>query len=267
MQQGMELERQGLDTGYYSEHGRAGARWLGSAWKGLGYSEDVSQDQLVGLILEHKTASGDPVHKIHGRTTVFGLEIDVSAPKSFSDVQTIAESPIQLKMMEIWNRVLADGVARMERDYIRTRDGSGEQRHHMQTGGLAVRAYTHFLSRAQDPQLHGHLLMPNMAQELETGQWKATDTDYLYRNAKALGHWIQARLRDLSEQELGIEWGPVRNGTAEIVGVPEEYLKATSQRSQTIREKTAALAENGFRADLHIRDEIAMETRRDKVWI
>jgi conjugative relaxase-like TrwC/TraI family protein len=267
MQQGIEIERERLDTGYYSEHGRAGARWLGSAWQGLGYSEDVSQDQLVGLILEHATASGDPVHRIHGRTTVFGLEVDLSAPKSFSDAYAIAEPAVQRRLMELWNEAVADTVARMEREYIRTRDGSGELRHHMLTGGVAVRAYTHFTSRDQDPQVHAHLLMPNMAQEVETGEWKAIDTDYLYRNAKALGHWFQARLRDLTERELGVEWGEVRNGTAEMVGMPDEYLKATSQRSQTIREKTAALAESGIRADLHMRDEIAMETRRDKVWI
>jgi conjugative relaxase-like TrwC/TraI family protein len=259
---GVERERE--LTGYFSEHGKAGARWLGSAAAGLGFREGVSDERLEGLILEHRAANGEEIHRMHGRMEIVGLEVDISAPKSFSDLYAIGDEWQRRRLMEVWNEAVSDMVSRMERDYVRTRDGAGEARHHMLTGGVTVRAYTHFTSRDQDPQLHAHLLLPNMARERLTGKWKALDTAFLYGNAKALGHWFEVRLRELAERELGIEWGEVSKGVAEIQGVPESYIQATSQRSQVIKAKAAVLADQGVHVDLHMRDEIAMETRRGK---
>ena len=86
-------------------------------------------------------------------------------------------------------------------------------------------AYRHRMSRAEDPQLHTHVVAANMARGSD-GRWTALDATPIYRHARAAGFLYQAHLRAAVRQPLPwVRWGPVRNGMAEIEQLSPEVLR------------------------------------------
>ena len=92
-----------------------------------------------------------------------------------------------------------------------------------------------------DPQLHTHVLVANLGRGPD-GRWSALDGRRLYAHARAASFVYQAVLRAELTRTLGLEWLPVRNGIADLVGVPKPVLRAFSRRRAEIQ---AALAERG----------------------
>ena len=74
-------------------------------------------------------------------------------------------------------------------------------------------------ARAVDPQLHTHVLVANSARGID-GRWSALDGHLLYRYAKTAGYLYQAHLRYELTRQLGVHWGAVVSGSAELEGVP-----------------------------------------------
>jgi len=56
----------------------------------------------------------------------------------------------------------------------------------------------------------------------------------IYQHAKTAGYLYEARLRARLTERLGVEWTPVRNGIADIDGVPDEVLRVFSRRRAEI---------------------------------
>jgi hypothetical protein len=75
-----------------------------------------------------------------------------------------------------------------------------------------------------------------------SGQWSALDSKRLFRWAKTVGYIYQSALRHELWESLGIGWGPVHKGAADIAGIPKDALEAFSTRRAQIEE---ALAEQG----------------------
>lgn len=95
--------------------------------------------------------------------------------------------------------------------------------------GLVAAAYRHRMSRALDPQLHTHVVAANLARGPD-GRFTALHGAELYRAAKTAGYLYQAHLRALVTERLGLEWGEVRNGAAELADVERPVVEHFSQR-------------------------------------
>jgi conjugative relaxase-like TrwC/TraI family protein len=83
------------------------------------------------------------------------------------------------------------------------------------TGGWVAAAFEHVTSRSDDPQLHTHVVVPNVVRGAD-GRWSAFDTREVYRQALTGGYLYQAVLRGELSRRLGVRWGRVRRGVAEI---------------------------------------------------
>ncbi len=125
--------------------------------------------------------------------------------------------------------------------------------------GLVAAAFRHRTSRAGDPQLHTHVLVANLTLGAD-GRWSALDGRRIYAHAKTAGYLYEARLRAELTRELGVEWTPVRNGIADIAGVPPAVLRAFSRRRAEIE---AELERRGTRAP-RAAQVATLETRRAK---
>ena len=68
------------------------------------------------------------------------------------------------------------------------------------------------------------------------GRWTALDGRHLYEHAKTAGYLYQAHLRAEVRERLGLEWGPVSKGAAELRALPAEVLAVFSRRRQEIVE-------------------------------
>ena len=107
--------------------------------------------------------------------------------------------------------------------------------------GLVAAAFRHRVSRALDPALHTHVLVANLGRSAD-GRTGALDGRALYRHQTTAGYLYQAELRHRLSHWLGVEWGPVRRGMADLEGVPREVVRAFSRRRVEIE---AALAREG----------------------
>ncbi len=114
--------------------------------------------------------------------------------------------------------------------------------------GFVAAAYQHRTSRAQDPHLHTHVIVANMARGLD-GVWRALDGEPLLKHFRlATGYLYQSQLRFELTRSLGVEWREPANGMAEIAGVPEAALRAFSQRREQVLDYLERRGSSGFYA-------------------
>ena len=102
--------------------------------------------------------------------------------------------------------------------------------------GLIAAAFRHRTSRNGDPHLHTHVLVPNMVLGAD-GRWATLDARWLYTSAKTIGYLYEAQLRHNLTVALGVEWGPVTNGIADIAGVPAGGVEGVLDPSSEIEER------------------------------
>jgi len=122
--------------------------------------------------------------------------------------------------------------------------GDGRSAPRVGTDGLVAAAFEHRSSRADDPQLHTHVVIANLIRRAD-GQWTAIDSAALYHHMLTAGYIYQAVLRGELTRRLGVDWTSVRRGVAEITGIPKGLCRAFSQRRQAIEARLAARGETG----------------------
>ena len=130
---------------------------------------------------------------------------------------------------------------------LRGHQGDGQRAARIGTDGLVVAAFEHRTSRADDPQLHTHVVIANLLHGVD-GRWSALDTRALFRVQRTAGYLYQAVLRGQLAERLGVRWGLVRNGTAEIDGLPSGLLREFSRRRAAIEDALAASGRAGVAA-------------------
>ena len=125
--------------------------------------------------------------------------------------------------------------------------------------GLVAAAFRHRTSRAGDPQLHTHVLVANLIEGAD-GRWSALDGRRVYAHAKTASYLYETRLRAELTERLGVEWTAVKNGLADIAGVPRPVLRAFSRRRVEIEAELARVGETSAAAA----QVAALTTRRAK---
>lgn len=111
----------------------------------------------------------------------------------------------------------------------------------LEADGFIVAAFRHRSSRAGDPQLHTHVVVPNLVRGTD-GQWSAPDGRHLYAWQKTAGTMYQSALR-AELAPLGPAWRVRRNGLGELRDIPKIALRAFSRRRTDIEE---AMEERGL---------------------
>ena len=173
-----------------------------------------------------------------------GVDGPLSAPKSVSVLWALADHHTQTEVLAAHRAAVTEAVSFLERwagHGLRGHQGDGQRAAHVATDGLVVAAFEHLTSRADDPQLHTHLVIANLVHGTD-GKWSALDTRALFRAQRTAGYLYQAVLRGQLTERLGVGWGAVRKGVAEIDGIPTGLCREFSTRRRAIE---AALAQTG----------------------
>ncbi|MCZ7535218.1 MAG: AAA family ATPase [Acidimicrobiia bacterium] len=113
--------------------------------------------------------------------------------------------------------------------------------------GFVAAAFRHRTSRAGDPHLHTHVLVANATRSAD-GLWGALDARHLYLHAKTAGYLYEAHLRAELTARLGVVWGRVVNGIADIEEIPSAVLGRFSTRRHEIEAEMAARGVSSARA-------------------
>ncbi|OBJ86144.1 AAA family ATPase [Mycobacterium asiaticum] len=102
--------------------------------------------------------------------------------------------------------------------------------------GVVAVAYQHETSRAGDPHLHTHVIVPNR-QARADGKLVSLDGTSLFHEARAAGVIYQVTLRRELHRAIGVEWSPIdpATGMAEVAAIDPASITAWSQRASALR--------------------------------
>jgi conjugative relaxase-like TrwC/TraI family protein len=173
-----------------------------------------------------------------------GYDLTLRPPKSVSILWALARDDQRTEIRQAHREAVDEVVRYYEDRAVFARAGGGDRRL-LASDGIVAAAFDHRTSRAGDPLLHTHVVTANMTrvQDPEKGfVWRAIPGAGLFEHARAAGHLYQAHLRHLLTERLGVEFGPVVQGSAEVLGVPSELIRHFSKRRQEIE---AALQQAG----------------------
>src|SRR5829696_4769472 len=228
---------------YYVGGSEAAGEWHGRGAAALGLSGTVGGEQLHRMLAGNAPLTGAQLRR---SGSVAGFDVTFSAPKSASILFGVGEPAMQTAIREAHQRAVAGAFRYFEDAVSIARRGAGGHRK-IAARGVTGAAFLHRTSRAGDPQLHTHVVVANLVQGSD-GQWSAVDGRLVYAHARTAGYLYQAALRAELARRLGVRWRPVRNGMAEIEGVPEKALRTFSRRRAEIQDAMARHGSAGPKA-------------------
>jgi conjugative relaxase-like TrwC/TraI family protein len=249
---------------YYLDEAEPAGHWCGHGAAALGIDGPITgreRDLFAGL-LDGRLPDGsqvaqpvlrrDPNNPDGAKIDIrrCGLDLVVSAPKSVSVLHGLADPETATAVMAAHETAVQEALGYLERHAghgTRGHQGDGQRANRIETTGLVAAAFIHTTSRADDPQLHTHLVVANLLHGVD-GKWSAVDSRAMHRHARTAGCIYQAVLRGELTKTLSVGWGPVRRGVAEIVGIPMELRKEFSSRRKAIEDELDRTGTSGRKA-------------------
>jgi conjugative relaxase-like TrwC/TraI family protein len=201
---------------------------------------------------EYTTAEGVTVKPVEHRA---GWDATFSAPKSVSLTALVGGDD---RVCYAHREAVTIALGELER-YTQARIGGNHAAE--TTGKFIVAKFEHDTARPVDgyaaPQLHTHAVIFNMTERAD-GSTRAVQPQSYFDSQQFATAVYQSELMYRLSQ-LGYEITPGRSGAPEIKGYTQEYLDASSPRSQQIREY---LEKSGFAGPEAA--QIAAHSTRDK---
>jgi conjugative relaxase-like TrwC/TraI family protein len=257
------------EQNYWSQRGVIAGEWQGQLAAQLGLAGAVSAEDFGKLSqgqhpetgeqlvrqrasYEYQDADGKTLKTMEHRA---GWDATFSAPKSVSLTALVGGDD---RVREAHRESVTTALEQLEY-YTQARIGGN---HPPETTGKFIAAkFEHDTARPVDgyvaPQLHTHAVVFNLT-ERENGQPRAIQPQSLFASQQFATAIYQSELT-YRLKELRYEITVGRSGAPEIKGYTQEYLDASSPRSQQIREYLERTGRSGREAA-----EIAAHSTRDR---
>jgi len=268
-------ERSNGLTRYYASSGTPPGVFLGAGLaeldggRGLEVGSQVTEAHLEQMLAGMADpVTGEPVGSAprapRGGVPVAGFDLTFSPSKSVSVAWALADEGTKAVIYECHRRAVAYVLGWAEAEVFRSRSGTNGIVEEDVTGVVGA-AFTHWTSRANDPQLHDHMIIWNRARSISDGKWRTLDSRSIFKATTTLSELHQGVLSDLLTEALGVGWEARgrRHSTTpryEIEGVPEALMAQFSKRADQIAEHKEHL-ESAFAA-AHGRQPTAVEQMR-----
>lgn len=235
---------------YYGEHDTRTPVWTcvgdaRAAAEMVGLSEVAraggeADPEVVARWLDDGAAPNGECGRGFGKRSVHGFDLTFCAPKSVSLLRAIQGNDVAAKaVLDAHTAAISEALEYLaaHAGYSRIHNPITGEKDLIRLPGLVTAAYQHETSRAGDPHLHTHVLVPNR-QPRADGRLVSLDGTSLFHEARAAGMIYQATLRRELHVSLGVEWAPVdpATGMAEIAAFTAASVRAWSRRSTQLRE-------------------------------
>lgn len=185
---------------------------------------------------------------------VMAYDITFSAPKSLSIVWATGDEATRRLCEHAFEAGVAKGVAYLEQRALFV----GRQQGRREARNMIAASYRHSTNRELEPQLHEHVVIANMGTD-SLGSVRALQGKELFANATTAGYLAEAEMQNRCNR-LGIAWTETNRGIANVVGVPDEAIRAMSTRREQILNLTSELGTDSA----HARQKAALATRASK---
>jgi conjugative relaxase-like TrwC/TraI family protein len=257
------------EQNYWSQRGVIAGEWQGRLAEQFGLAGTVSAEDFAKLSqgehpqtgeqlvrqrtsYEYQDADGKTVKTMEHRA---GWDATFSAPKSVSLTALVGGDQ---RVREAHRESVRVALDQLEH-YTQARIGGN---HPPETTGKFIAAkFEHDTARPVDgyvaPQLHTHVVIFNMTERAD-GETRALQERGLFQSQQFATAIYQSELT-YRVRQLGYEITTGRSGAPEIKGYTQEYLDASSPRSQQIREYLERTGRSGKEAA-----EIAAHSTRDR---
>ena len=257
------------EQNYWSQRGVIAGEWHGRLVEQFGLAGTVSAEDFAKLSqgqhpqtgeqlvrqrasYEYQDADGKTIRTMQHRA---GWDATFSAPKSVSLTALVGGDE---RVREAHRDSVSVALDQLEH-YTQARIGGN---HPPETTGKFIAAkFEHDTARPVDgyvaPQLHTHAVVFNVT-ERDNGQPRAIQPQSLFASQQFATAIYQSELTYRLRQ-FGYEITTGRSGAPEIKGYTQEYLDASSPRSQQIREYLERTGRSGKEAA-----EIAAHSTRDR---
>ena len=179
------------------------------------------------------------------RVPVAGFDLTFSPSKSVSVAWALADRETKTMIYDCHRRAIDVVLTYAEREVFHSRSGTnGVVQEDVE--GVVATAFTHWDSRAGDPQLHDHVVVANRARSASDGKWRTLDSRGLFKSVVALSELHQGVLSDLLTEAFGWGWDARARRHSdqlrwEVEGVAETLMAEFSQRATAIEERKNAL--------------------------
>ena len=264
-----EKEFTAKEQNYWSQRDVIAGEWQGQLAAQFGLAGAVSAEDFAKLSqgqhpqtgeqlvrqrasYEYQDADGKTIKTMEHRA---GWDATFSAPKSVSLTALVGGDE---RLREAHRESVRVALDQLER-YTQARIGGNHPPE--TTGKLIAAKFEHDTARPVDgyvaPQLHTHAVVFNVTQR-DNGQPRAIQPQSLFASQQFATAIYQSELTYRLRQ-LGYEITAGRSGAPEIKGYTQEYLDASSPRSQQIREYLERTGRSGKEAA-----EIAAHSTRDR---
>jgi conjugative relaxase-like TrwC/TraI family protein len=210
--------------------------WQGSGSVGLGLSGKVGAGQLEAVLAGSDPASGQRLNPAQSRIKVVGWDLVFAAPKSVSILFGIAEPDVSERVRSAHGTAVGDALGYLERVAVSARRRDHARRWSVPTAGVIAAGFVHRTSRLADPHLHTHVLVSNLV-EGEDGRWTALDARGLYAHGMTASYLYHSRLRNELVRAVGVAFGPVIHGVANVAGVGPAVMANFSRRRGQVLEQ------------------------------
>ncbi|MEI9979072.1 MAG: MobF family relaxase [Edaphobacter sp.] len=257
------------DQSYWSRGQEVPGEWQGRLAEKFGLSGPVGAEEFARLsegqhpvtgdqliqhrqAYEYQNADGKTIKSVEHRA---GWDATFSAPKSISLTALVGGDE---RIRDAHRQAVTTALTELER-YTQARIGGNNPAE--TTGQFIAAKFEHDTARPVDgyaaPQLHTHAVLFNVT-ERDNGQTRALQERGLFDSQQFATAVYQSELT-YRLRNLGYEIEAGRSGAPEIKGYTQEYLDASSPRSQQIRDR---MEQSGFHG--HEAAEIAAHSTRDK---
>ncbi len=215
---------------YYLESGEPPGQWEGHGCAALGLNGQIEREQFRRVLAGFNPETGGARVSGAGDGHRPGWDCTFSAPKSVSACWAVAGEAGRDAIQAAHDSSVRAALMLLEDEAATARRGSGGAEHE-QTAGLVAAVYQHAASRAQEPQLHSHAVIANMAPRSD-GTWGALDGRPLYQWKMAAGAAYRAELAStLARQGFQIE---ADSDSFRVAGVPDRLCRRWSSRAAEI---------------------------------
>jgi conjugative relaxase-like TrwC/TraI family protein len=241
---------------YYLGRGEAPGRWIGATAEALGLVGQVQAEALRNLLAGTSVEGESLGLQIQpGRRP--GYDLTFSAPKGVSLLWAFGPDEVRDTISAAHDQAVVAVLDHLSKEACYARRGHGGARL-IDANGFIGAAFRHRTSRAGDPQLHTHVVVPNLVRGAD-GCWSAPDGRHLFSWKMTAGALYRSALR-AELAPLGLAWDVRRNGLSELRDVPKAVLRAFSKRRVDIE---AAMEVRGTSSQ-KAAETAALDTRQRK---
>lgn len=204
--------------------------------------ENADLDAVTRWLDDGESPCGASGRAFGQRASVHGYDLTFCAPKSVSLMRGLGNDVTGKAVADAHAFAITEAMEYLAEHggYTRVHNPRTGEKDLVRLPGIVAAGFQHETSRAGDPHLHTHVLVPNR-QARADGRLVSLDGTSLYHEAKAAGIIYQATLRRELTRSIGVEWNDVdpHTGMADIAGVNRAELRSWSTRSTQLREWAA----------------------------